>query len=434
MNKILSNTTTLPGSSADWRRQGGQAIILAGGLGTRLRSVVSDLPKCMAPVAGRPFLFYVINYLRSQGIEKFIFSLGYKHEIIEDYLKDQFSTLQYECAVEEEPLGTGGAIQLACYKATEKNVVIANGDTLFKINGTELFSFHIEKEAGCTLALKPMKHFDRYGVVELNEKNTVANFKEKQFYESGLINGGLYVLNVENFLSKKFPAKFSFEKDYLEQYYREGKIYGLVQDSYFIDIGIPEDYERVQKELKQPPLDLHKIDKSWTLFLDRDGVFNEDKIGSYIFHPGEYVFYKGVPETIKLFNEKFNRVIIATNQRGVGRNLMSLADLDAVHQKMLSAIKDKGGKIDAIFYATSINNDDPIRKPNPGMALKAKDQFPEIDFSRSIMIGNNISDMEFGRNSGMYTIFLKTTTPDIVLPHPDIDLAFNSLTDFAKAL
>ena len=141
-----------------------------------------------------------------------------------------------------------------------------------------------------------------------------------------------------------------------------------------------------------------------------------------------------MPETIKLFNEKFNRVIIATNQRGVGRNLMSLADLDAVHQKMLSAIKDKGGKIDAIFYATSINNDDPIRKPNPGMALKAKDQFPEIDFSRSIMIGNNISDMEFGRNSGMYTIFLKTTTPDIVLPHPDIDLAFNSLTDFAKAL
>ncbi len=113
---------------------------------------------------------------------------------------------------------------------------------------------------------------------------------------------------------------------------------------------------------------------------------------------------------------------------------MSIADLDAVHQKMLTAIENKGGKIDAIFYATSINNDDLIRKPNPGMALKAKEQFPEIDFSRSIMIGNNISDMQFGRNAGMYTIFLKTTTPDIALPHPDIDLAFNSLTDFAKAL
>ena len=120
----------------------GQAVILAGGLGTRLRSVVSDLPKCMAPVAGRPFLFYVINYLRLQGVEKFIFSLGYKHEIIEDYLKDQFSTLSYQCSIEEEPLGTGGAIQLACQKATEKNVIVVNGDTLFKINVADIFSFH----------------------------------------------------------------------------------------------------------------------------------------------------------------------------------------------------------------------------------------------------------------------------------------------------
>ena len=101
---------------------------------------------------------------------------------------------------------------------------------------------------------------------------------------------------------------------------------------------------------------------------------------------------------------------------------------------MSAAIESKNGKIDAIFYATSIHNDDLIRKPNPGMALKAKDQFPEINFARSIMVGNNISDMQFGRNCGMYTIFLKTTNPDIVLPHPDIDLAFNSLTEFTKAL
>ena len=430
MDEISLNEATLP----SFPFRGREGLILAGGLGTRLRSVVSDLPKCMAPVAGRPFLFYVINYLRSQGVEKFIFSLGYKHEIIQEYLNDQFSTLQYECSIEEEPLGTGGAIQLACQKTTEKNVIVANGDTLFKINGKELFSFHSEQEADCTLALKPMRHFDRYGVVELNENNTVKDFKEKQFYETGLINGGLYVLNTSNFLAKKFPAKFSFEKDYLEKYYQQGKIVGLVQDNYFIDIGIPEDYERVQEELKPPPLDLHKIDKHWTLFLDRDGVLNEDKVGSYIFNPGEYVFYDGVPEAFKLFKEKFGRIIIATNQRGVGRGLMSVADLDEIHQGMLSVIEENGGKIDAIFYASSINNDDPVRKPNPGMAIKAKDQFPEIDFSRSIMIGNNISDMQFGRNAGMYTVFLKTTTPVIILPHPDIDLAFSSLTDFAKAL
>ncbi len=411
-----------------------QAIILAGGLGTRLRSVVSDLPKCMAPVAGRPFLFYVINYLRLQGVEKFIFSLGYKHEIIEDYLKDQFSTLHYQCFVEEEPLGTGGAIQLACQKATEKNVIVVNGDTLFKINVADVFSCHIEKEAESTLSLKPMQRFDRYGVVELNDKASIKEFKEKQFYENGLINGGVYVLNVGKFLAKKFPSTFSFEKDYLEQYYRQGKIYGIVQDNYFIDIGIPEDYQRVQEELKQPPFNVHLIDKSWTLFSDRDGVLNEDKVGSYIFHPGEYVFYEGVPEAFRLFSERFGRIIIATNQRGVGRGLMTIEDLDAVHKKMLAGIEEKGGRIDAIFYATSIDNDDPVRKPNVGMAFKATLQFPEIDLSRSIMIGNNISDMEFGRNAGMYTIFLKTTIPDVEIPHPAIDLAFNSLTDFAKAL
>ena len=411
-----------------------ETIILAGGLGTRLRSVVADLPKCMAPVAGRPFLFYVINYLRLQGVEKFIFSLGYKHEIILDYLNDQFSTLNFQCSIEEEPLGTGGAIQLACQHATEKNVIIVNGDTLFKMDVDVINAFHEHQKADCTLALKPMRHFDRYGIVELNEKGLITDFREKQFYENGLINGGVYVLNVENFLAKKFPAKFSFEKDYLEQHYQQGKIAGIIQDNYFIDIGIPEDYSRVQDELKKAPLNLKAIDQSWTLFLDRDGVLNHDKVGSYIFNPGEFVFYDGVPPVFRLFKEKFGRIVIATNQRGVGRKLMSVADLDAIHQKMLSAIEAEGGKIDAIFYASSIDNNDTIRKPNPGMALQAKARFPEIDFSKSIMVGNNISDMEFGRNAGMYCIFLTTTIPHVELPHLAIDMSFNSLTDFAKAL
>lgn len=412
---------------------GRQAIILAGGLGTRLRSVVSELPKCMAPVAGWPFLFYVINYLRLQGIEHFIFSLGYKHEAIQQYLAEEFSTLSYQCSIEDEPLGTGGAIRLACGLVSAKNVLVANGDTLFKIDAQRAFDFHQQQQAECTLALKPMQHFDRYGVVELDQNNKVSQFREKQFYENGLINGGVYVLNVTAFLEKNFPPVFSFEKDYLEQYHSTESIAGLVQDSYFIDIGIPEDFERAQTELGQPPFSLRAIDKKWTLFLDRDGVLNHDKVGSYIFNPGEFRFYDGVPEAIKLLGQKFGRLIITTNQRGVGRGLMSVTDLDAVHSKMIAGIEPIGGRLDAIFYATSINNDDPLRKPNPGMAVRAKQQFPDIEFSRSVMVGNNISDMQFGRNTGMYTIFL-TTTQDVQLPHPAIDMAFSSLPDFAKAL
>lgn len=226
-----------------------EAIILAGGLGTRLRSVIADLPKCMAPVAGKPFLHWVIAYFKKKGIEKFIFSLGYRHEIIEEYLKKELSIISYQLSVEEEPLGTGGAIKLACEKATEQNVTVINGDTFFKINLQQLSLFHQEQNADCTLCLKPMQNFDRYGAVELNENNSIKNFSEKKFYENGLINGGVYALNVKNFLDKNLPEKFSFEKNYLEKFYATGKLMGSVQDKYFIDIGIPEDYERAQKEM-----------------------------------------------------------------------------------------------------------------------------------------------------------------------------------------
>lgn len=229
-----------------------EAIILAGGLGTRLRSVVSDMPKCMAPVAGKPFLHYVISSLQKNGIENFIFSVGYMHEAIEIYLLHDYAELKYSISLEEEPLGTGGAIKLACSKALGKDIIVANGDTIFKINCDLLSQFHKEKNAACTLSLKPMVNFDRYGVVELNEDYSIKSFKEKQWYQSGLINGGVYALNVEKFLKENLPEKFSFESDYLKKNIlpsnQSPKLYGIIQDEYFIDIGIPEDYERAQKD------------------------------------------------------------------------------------------------------------------------------------------------------------------------------------------
>ncbi len=144
-----------------------QAIILAGGLGTRLRSVVSDVPKCMAPVAGKPFLHYVIAHLQNNGIQSFIFSVGYKSESIISFIKNNYAGTDFQFSIEEEPLGTGGAVKLALQKTGEKNVLVCNGDTLFKINISELDNFHLQHNSDCTLCLKPMKNFDRYGVVEL---------------------------------------------------------------------------------------------------------------------------------------------------------------------------------------------------------------------------------------------------------------------------
>lgn len=411
-----------------------EAIILAGGLGTRLREIVQDVPKCMAPVAGHPFLKHVVRYLLSRGIQKFIFSLGYKHEMIEEFLKAEFPTLSYQCAVESESLGTGGAIKLACKRATESNVIVVNGDTLFKANIEQALTFHKSAKSECTLLLKPMKRFDRYGTVELDTNYVVTNFKEKRFLEAGDINAGIYILNVEAFLDKELPEKFSFEKDYLEQFYVHRKIFGIIQDEYFIDIGIPDDYQRAQRELKQIPLRLENLDESWTLFLDRDGVINHEKENSYIFNWDEFEFYPGVIEAMSLLSKRFNAIIVVSNQRGIGRGLMSEEDLLDIQSRMKLTIEEGGGRIDKIYYCTSADSTNFYRKPNPGMALQAARDFPFIDLSKSIMVGNKVSDMQFGRNAGTYTIYLKTTHPEQPLPHSDIDLSFDSLIDFAKAL
>jgi D-glycero-alpha-D-manno-heptose 1-phosphate guanylyltransferase len=233
-----------------------ECIILAGGLGTRLKSAVPDLPKCMAPVAGKPFLHYIIEMLLRQNVSRFIFSLGYKHEYIETFIQQNYPQINYVFSVEDEPLGTGGAIRLSCNKAKQENVLILNGDTMFNIDLQKLMSFHIQHKAACTLSLKPMQKFDRYGVVEIDKEGNIQSFKEKKYYEEGNINGGVYALNVNRFSNIPFNDKFSFETDYLEKYHSSEKMIGLIQDSYFIDIGIPEDFERAGREL--PDIEIHK--------------------------------------------------------------------------------------------------------------------------------------------------------------------------------
>ena len=411
-----------------------EAIILAGGLGTRLREAVPDLPKCMAPVAGRPFIAHVIDALRMQGIEHIILSLGYKSEMLVHYINEHYPTLEYSLSVEDEPLGTGGAIQLALSKAGARDVVVANGDTLFKIDARSLSAIHLEKGAECTLALKPMTDFERYGVVEMGNDNVVSAFREKQRYEEGLINGGVYVLNRQAFLARALPPKFSFEKDYLEDFYREGKFYGSVQEGYFIDIGVPEDFHKAQGDLRRPELRLSAIDPAWTLFLDRDGVINKELPGTYVKNPREFSFNPGVLENFSLLAERFGKIVVVSNQRGIGKGEMSEGDLSDIHALMQTEIGHAGGRIDAVFHCPGIEPKTFCRKPNPGMAVEARDKFPDIDFARSIIVGNKRSDLQFGRAAGMFTVFVTTTNEASSLQPGEADEVFPSLAHFAQAL
>lgn len=284
------------------------------------------------------------------------------------------------------------------------------------------------------LALKPMKDFSRYGMVEINASGKILSFKEKQFYKEGLINGGIYLLNKKKFLSRSFPFKFSFEKDYLEAFYKEETFYGSIQDGYFIDIGVPEDYKKAQDDLKRPELDLKKVDQTWTLFIDRDGVINDERIGEYVLNWEQFIFSKGVLNSFNKLSNTFGKVVVISNQRGVGKQLMTEKELQSIHNDMNREIEDAGGRIDKIYYCTEKDDKCFNRKPNPGMALQALKDFPSIDFSKSIMIGNKPGDMRFGRAAGMHTVFLTTTNPEQVFPHQDIDLMFSSLQEFCNAL
>jgi D-glycero-alpha-D-manno-heptose 1-phosphate guanylyltransferase len=227
-----------------------EAIILAGGFGTRLQSIVNNVPKCMAPVNGKPFISYVVNHLLSQGVNRIIFSLGYKSESIIDYIEKEYKNLDKEYSIEQTPLGTGGAIKLACAKAKEKRVIIQNGDTLFKVNIRDLTNFHYSKNADCVVALKEMVNIDRYGTVDMNNKNIIIAFNQNHSCQFGLINGGVYILNAKEFLKENLPEAFSFETDYLQRFFSVRAMFGLKQDEYFIDIGVPDDYERARDELK----------------------------------------------------------------------------------------------------------------------------------------------------------------------------------------
>ncbi|GAB4091734.1 HAD-IIIA family hydrolase [Flaviaesturariibacter terrae] len=410
-----------------------EAIILAGGLGTRLQAAVPDLPKCLAPVAGRPFLGYVIDNLRRQGIGRFVFSLGYKSELVVAYLEKNYPTLSYVTVVEDEPLGTGGAIAFALGAAQETTVCVTNADTLFRADLAKLAAVHEASAAECTLSLKPMTHPDRYGTVLLSG-NHITAFREKAPVAEGTINGGLYLLDKGRFLAQDWPTAFSFEHDFLGPAAARGALAGSIQDHYFIDIGIPADYARAQTELAPAPLELHRVDSSWTLFLDRDGVLNDERVGYYVLNRGEFHFSAGVLEAMPLLARRFGRIVVVSNQRGVGKGLMTEADLADVHSVLLDGIRGAGGRIDAIYYCTDKDDRCFERKPNPGMALRARAEFPEIDLNKTIMVGNKPSDMRFGRAAGVHTVFVTTTNPDQAYPHPDIDLLFPTLLDFARAL
>ena len=225
-----------------------EAIILAGGLGTRLKETVPDMPKPMASIGGKPFLWYVLEYVFQSGIRKVILSIGHQHEMITSHFGNRYKDIRIEYAIENEPLGTGGGIKLALSYARDSEVAIINGDTFFPVPLREMYDYHRKTKAHLTIALKPMEEYERYGSV-IVEEGRIIRFEEKKYTEFGYINGGIYIARRHLFKDARLDNRFSFETDFLEK--ESGRLYfaGFASDQYFIDIGIPDDYERAMQEL-----------------------------------------------------------------------------------------------------------------------------------------------------------------------------------------
>jgi len=385
-----------------------EAVVLAGGMGTRLRSAVPDLPKCMAPVAGRPFLAWLLDDLEAAGFGHIILSLGYRHEAIENWVAERNNQARIDCVVEAEPLGTGGGVRLALQKAEESDVFVLNGDTWFGVDYAAMARFHRRQGLLATLALKPMRDFDRYGEVCCTPDGLIFAFKEKQACAQGLINGGVYLL--QRGALAGCPERFSLERDFFEPLAAEEKLAGFRSEGYFIDIGIPTDYARAQQDFASGAFRPYPFD---ALLLDRDGVINVLRPGDYVKNIGEFLFCEGALEALRLVNPLFRRIVIVTNQRGVGRGLMTAGDLEEVHAWMLGRIREAGGRIDRIYVCTDTDNSSPRRKPNPGMALEVRADYPDIDFDRSWFVGDSASDLEFARRAGI-PAFLVQGTQDLL--------------------
>jgi len=226
-----------------------EAIVLAGGFGTRLAHIVSDVPKPMAPVCGKPFLQFILDDLACKGVRRVILAVGYKKECIETYFGERYAGMELIYSPEDRPLFTGGAIRKAMSCIEGDRAFVINGDTYFDVDFDAMELAHRKNNAVLTIAVKPMKDFERYGTVEKDGECRITAFREKQPCKKGEINGGIYLLEKAEMLAIE-EEKFSFETAYMEAHVNVKAMYAFRSDGYFIDIGIPEDYAKAQRDFE----------------------------------------------------------------------------------------------------------------------------------------------------------------------------------------
>ena len=391
-----------------------EAIVLAGGLGTRLAGRLDGLPKPMASIAGRPFLELLLDRLQTAGCGRCMLSVGYRREAIQSHFGATFRGMSLDYVVEETPLGTGGAIRKALDYARESSVLVLNGDTFLDVDYAALLNFHRAAQPPLTMAITPQANIARYGGVVVEDAR-IAGFEEKGRTGPGWVNAGVYAIQRNFAWPASLPEKFSFETDLLMP--EAVRIHCTVfpVETFFLDIGVPEDLDRAQTELKHTANGAHPrrgaepgAQPPRAVFLDRDGVINR-KVpeGQYVYKWEDFELLPGVPEAIARLNRAGLRVLVVSNQRGIALGLYSAPDVISIHDTLQKKLDESGAHIDGFYFCPHDSHACDCRKPHAGLFRRACADFPGLNADASVMIGDSLSDIEFGHNLGMRTIYIE---------------------------
>ena len=374
-----------------------QAVVLAGGLGTRLGELTRSNPKPMLSVGGRPFLEYVVWNLRRHGITRLVFCVGYLAERIMKHFGDgsRFG-VAIEYVVEREPAGTGGALLLARPRLDEEFLVL-NGDTLFDLNYLDLGLLLEETGAVAAVALRRVLDATRYGRVRLHG-SLVIGFDEKGAGGPGLVSGGVYVLR-RAALDRLPGVPSSLERDLFPALAAARSLVGRAYGGFFLDIGVPESLREAQSAVprwRQKP----------AVFLDRDGVLNEDR--GYVRRPEDFVWVQRAPEAVKWLNDRGYLVIVVTNQAGIARGYYTEEDFCGLMEWVQAELRRRGAHLDAVYHCPHHPEEGrgpylaacDCRKPAPGLIRRALEEW-DVDVARSLMIDDREENLAAARALGI---------------------------------
>ena len=396
-----------------------KTVIMAGGKGTRVSSIASDIPKPMILIDGKPILEHQIDCLKRNNLFDIILVVGHLGQHIKDYFGDGSN---FGCNItyftETEPLGTAGAL----YKlgGLTGDFILINGDVIFDIDFSRMISFHQEKKAWATLAVHPNDHPFDSALITCNSNYQVTgwlNKEDKRTYYKNLVNAGVHILSCD-FLKNcpQSKEKADLDRDMLKPSISGGRIFVYITPEYIKDMGTPERYAQVSVALEKGIVKSKNLAlKQKAVFLDRDGTINTSN--GFVKTPDDFTLIDGAAEAIKKINTQGYLAIVITNQPVIARGDLDFETLDLIHMKMETELGKQGAFIDDLFYCPhhpdrgflgerpEYKIDCECRKPKPGMILEAAKKY-NIDLSKSYMVGDHIRDVEAGINAGCTSILL----------------------------